>query len=340
MLPTRRTRAWIYAGCTAVLAAITWIDYFTGYELGLFVFYFVPVGLAAWYGSRAAGVAFALASAGCWYFADRLTLHPYSNALLIYWETFMRLVSYFTTALTLSNIRGHIRQREDLLHVVSHDLRAPLAALVGQAQILRRRAAGDAWTAARADAILRAASRMDAMVEDLVDAARFESGGLRLALEKVDLEAYLGELLARMGTSLEVERVRVVLPGSDPITVQVDPRRLERVLLNLLTNALRYAPEGIVWLEVERLDGRVAISVIDEGPGIDAEDARHLFTRYYRGRRAPSLDGVGLGLYGARLLVEAHGGRIAVKSTPGEGATFRVELPAASPAASGLDPPE
>jgi signal transduction histidine kinase len=335
MSSTGRTRAWLYVGCTALLGAITWIDYFSGYELGLFVFYFVPVGLAAWYGSRAAGIVFALASAGCWYAADRLALHPYSNALLIYWETFMRLVSYFTTALTLSNIRGHIRQREDLLHLVSHDLRAPLSALVGQARILRRHAEGDAWTADRADAILRAASRMDAMVEDLVDAARFESGGLRLTLEKVDLQAYLGELLGRMENSLEVERVRVTLPGSDRITVQVDPRRLERVLLNLLTNALKYSPEGIVRLEVERRDGWVALSVIDDGPGIDAEDALHLFTRYYRGRRAPSLDGVGLGLYGSRLLVEAHGGRIAVESAPGEGATFRVELPAVPPGAAG-----
>jgi signal transduction histidine kinase len=335
MVLAGRTRAWLYVGCVALLGAITWIDYVTGYELGLFIFYFVPVGLAAWYGSRAAGIAFALASAGCWFGADRLALHPYSNALLIYWETFMRLVSYFTTALTLSNIRGHIRQREDLLHVVSHDLRAPLAALVGQARILRRRAADDAWTIARADAILRAASRMDAMVEDLVDAARFESGGLRLVLEMVDLREYLGELLGRMGASLEVERVLVSLPGSDRITVQVDPRRLERVLLNLLSNALKYAPEGTVRLEVERLGGWVVISVIDDGPGIDASDVGNLFTRYYRGRRTPSPDGVGLGLSGARLLVEAHGGRISVESTPGAGATFRVELPAAAPAQAG-----
>jgi signal transduction histidine kinase len=176
---------------------------------------------------------------------------------------------------------------------------------------------------------------MDAMVEDLVDAARFESGGLRLVLEMVDLREYLGELLGRMGASLEVERVLVSLPGSDRITVRVDPRRLERVLLNLLSNALKYAPEGTVRLEVERLGGWVVISVIDDGPGIDASDVGNLFTRYYRGRRAPSPDGVGLGLYGARLLVEAHGGRISVESTPGAGATFRVELPAAAPAQAG-----
>jgi signal transduction histidine kinase len=335
MPTTRRTRAWLYVGCAVLLAGITWIDFLSGYELGLFVFYFVPVGLAAWFGSKAWGLAFALASGACWYLADRLALHPYSNALLIYWETFMRLVSYFTTALTLSSIRRQIRQREDILHVVSHDLRAPLAAVVGQAQILRRRAAQDAWTTARADAILRAASRMDAMVEDLVDAARFESGRLRLSLETVEVAPYLDELLGRMGASLDVERVRLCLPAGHRIVVRVDPRRLERVLVNLLSNALKYAPEGTVRLGAESRPGWVVLSVSDDGPGIDAADAGQLFSRYFRGRKAPSRDGVGLGLYGARLLVEAHGGRISVESAPGAGATFRVALPAITPDSGG-----
>ena len=329
MPPAGRTRAWLYVGVAGLLAVITWIDYLTGYELGLFVFYFIPVGLAAWYGSRAAGLALAVASAACWYVADRLNLHPYSNALFIYWETFMRLVAYVTTALTLSNIRARMRERESLLHLVSHDLRAPLGAVVGQAQILRRSAGADSWTVARADAILRAASRMDAMIEDLVDAARLESGRLRLELEEVELAAYLGELLARMGASLDVERVDLAMPASERIAVRADPRRLERVLLNLLSNALKYSPEGRVRLEVASRGGWVAISVVDGGPGIRPEDLPHLFQRFYRGRGAPSRDGLGLGLYGARLLVEAHGGRIEVESAPGAETRFRVELPAA-----------
>jgi signal transduction histidine kinase len=331
MSSTGRTRASIYLGCTALLAGITWIDYVTGYELGLFVFYFIPVGLAAWYGSRAAGLAFAVAAAVCWYVADRLALHPYSNAAFIYWETFMRLVSYFTTALTLSSIRRHVREREDLLHLVSHDLRAPLGAVVGQARILRKRDPADAWIAARSDAILRAASRMDAMVEDLLDSARSESGRLRLALERVSLEEFLDDMLARLGASLDVERVSVAVPRTERIVLLVDPPRLERVLVNLLSNALKFCPEGAVRLAAERRSGWVTISVTDEGPGIDPADAPNLFTRYHQGRRAASRDGIGLGLYGSRLLVEAHGGRISVENRPGHGSTFRVELPAEPP---------
>jgi signal transduction histidine kinase len=324
----RRNPAGLYAACAGLLAVITWVDYLTGYELGLFVFYFAPVGLAAWYGSRNAGMAFALASAACWYLADRLAQHPYSHALLIYWETFMRLVSYFTTALTLSAIRRHVQEREDLLHVVSHDLRSPLAAVVGQAQILRGRSEADSFAGARADAILRAASRMDGMIEDLLDGARLESGRLRLELETVDLRAYLGELLSRMGPSLEADRLDVSMPGSEPFTVRVDPRRLERALLNLLSNAFKYCPEGRVRLEVERREAWVVLSILDEGPGIRPQDLPRLFTRYYRGSSAPSQDGIGLGLYGTKVLVEAQGGRIGVESSPGAGTRFRVELPA------------
>jgi len=325
---TGRTRAALYLGAACLLLAITWIDYVTGYEVGLFVFYFIPIGLAAWYGSRAAGLGFAVASAVCWYLADRLSLHPYSNAFFIYWETSMRLVAYFTTALTLSSIRSRMREREDLLHIVSHDLRAPLGAVIGQAQLLRRHAKADPSSVASADAILRAASRMDAMIEDLLDAARFESVGLRLELEQIDLASYLGELLRRMGASLDVARVDVTMPESKGVMVRADPRRLERVLLNLLSNALKYSPEGRVQLEVARHDGWVAISVVDGGPGIPPEDLQHLFTPFYRGRKPPSQDGLGLGLYGARLLVEAHGGRITVESASC-GTKFRIELPRA-----------
>jgi hypothetical protein len=85
-LSTGGMHALLYAGVAMLLVAITWTDYVTGYEFGFFVFYFIPVALVAWYGSRTAGVAFAVLSGFCWYLADRLSLHPYSNAFLIYWR--------------------------------------------------------------------------------------------------------------------------------------------------------------------------------------------------------------------------------------------------------------
>ena len=330
MPSSRRTRATVYAASATLLALVTWLDYVTGYELGLFALFFVPVGLAAWWGSRRASLAFACAAATCWYASDLLSNHPYSHPLLAYWETFMRLVSYLITALALSKIREVVLRQEDLLRVVSHDLRAPLAAVSGQAQILRARAGGDPWVASRAEAILRAASRMDGMIGDLVDGARQASGHLRLELQPIELGGYLLELMGRMRGSLEVDRVELALAARPPLVVHADPARLDRVIVNLVSNALKYSPpESRVQVDAETRDGWVIISVADRGPGIVGEDMAHLFERYYRGRAAQEQSGVGLGLHSTRLLVEAHGGRIHVENSPEGGATFRVELPVA-----------
>jgi signal transduction histidine kinase len=324
-----RTRSALYAVAAALLAVVTWLDYITGYELGFFVFYFAPVALAAWYGTRRAGVALAVVAGVCWYLSDRLSLHPYSNAYLIYWETFMRLVSFLTTALTLSQIRSDLRQREELLDVVSHDLRAPLGALVGQAQLLEKRAAGDAFLSGRVAAILRSASRMDTMIEDLLDSARKESHQLRLQLEPVDVGVYLTELLERCATILDGGRVRLALEGGRSLVAQVDPGRLDRIMLNLLGNALKYSPpESQVEVTVAGSEGWVTVAVADRGPGIPPSDLAHVFDRFYRGQQTAAQGGLGIGLYSVRLLVEAHHGAVRVESDPVRGTTIRVALPA------------
>jgi K+-sensing histidine kinase KdpD len=98
-----------------ILALIGWLDYVTGYEFGFFIFYFIPVAIAAWYGGKMPGVVNAVMCAVCWYVSDRYTYHPYSKAYFIYWETFMRLVSFLTTALTLARIRDLVLNEERML---------------------------------------------------------------------------------------------------------------------------------------------------------------------------------------------------------------------------------
>lgn len=99
----------------AVLALMCFLDYITGYEFGFFIFYFIPVALASWYGGRKEGIAMAVTCGICWYISDRLTHHPYTRPYFIYWETFMRLVSFLTTSLTLSRIRDLVLNEERLL---------------------------------------------------------------------------------------------------------------------------------------------------------------------------------------------------------------------------------
>ena len=108
----RRT-AMLFSGF--VLLSLGWLDNITGYEFGFFIFYFIPVAIAAWYGGRKEGIATAVCAAICWYVSDRLTHHPYSRAYFIYWETFMRLISFLTTSLTLSRIRDLVLNEEKLL---------------------------------------------------------------------------------------------------------------------------------------------------------------------------------------------------------------------------------
>ena len=118
----------------ALLAVITWLDYVTGYELGFFIFYFLPVSAAAWLVGRRAGVVFALASGACWFLSDRMANHPYTIGWFIYWETAMRLGSYLTTALTLARIRADTVERQRL--------QARLDDALAEARRLREAAAG------------------------------------------------------------------------------------------------------------------------------------------------------------------------------------------------------
>lgn len=99
----------------AVLFLLGWLDYITGYEFGFFIFYFIPVAIAAWYCGPRDGITIAIASAVCWYLSDRFTHHPYSRAYFVYWEMFMRLLSFLTTAITLSKIRNLVLNEERMI---------------------------------------------------------------------------------------------------------------------------------------------------------------------------------------------------------------------------------
>jgi len=97
------------------LLLIGWLDYITGYEFGFFIFYFIPVAIAGWYCGSRDGIIIAIASAVCWYLSDLFTHHPYSRAIFIYWEMFMRLLSFLTTAVTLSKIRNLVLNEERMI---------------------------------------------------------------------------------------------------------------------------------------------------------------------------------------------------------------------------------
>ncbi len=233
---------------------------------------------------------------------------------------------------TIGELHQLQEQREDLLRMVSHDLRSPLTAILGQAQLVQRaleKTGQDGHLRRSADAIYTSGRRMNAMIQDLVDVARVEAGQLKLRLAPVDLRSFIVDLEDRLAGVLDTTRIRTKIPEDLP-GVSADPDRLERILTNLISNALKYSPPDTeVLVAAAKSDAEVAISVTDQGPGIAPKDRRHIFERFYRIARTRQAEGLGLGLYITRVLVEAHGGRIWVESEAGKGSTFSFTLPVA-----------
>ncbi|TAK35676.1 MAG: PAS domain S-box protein [Chloroflexota bacterium] len=238
----------------------------------------------------------------------------------------MGCVSVFTDVTALHQLQ---EQREDLIHTVSHDLRNPLAIIMGQAQVALRHAEREDVVRKCADGINTSARRMNVMIRDLVDVARLEGGQLRLETRPIDLISFVHDLLERGRTVMERGRIKVDISPDVP-PVLADPDRLERILVNLLSNALKYStPETDVTLTAERTNDEVTVSVVDHGVGIAPEDLTNIFDRYFRAQGTRRTEGLGLGLYITRMLVEAHGGRAWAESELGKGSTFYFTLPLA-----------
>jgi two-component system, NtrC family, sensor histidine kinase KinB len=219
---------------------------------------------------------------------------------------------------------GHQLDEIDLL---AHDFRNPLAAISLEATL-----AGERLEHADHDAMKRGLHRIQRnaeylarMVEDLLDLGAFDHGHLSMRQRPTELRGLLEQVIER--TSAAHEHGRLVLDAPQPITVTIDPVRIERVVANLVQNALKYAPgrATVVSLALARSCARV--SVADEGPGIDPSEQATIFERYRRGRSAGATDGSGLGLYVSRCIVEAHGGHIGVAAQHGQGSRFYFELP-------------
>lgn len=243
------------------------------------------------------------------------------------------LLGAAVTMTDVTRLRALQEQREDLLRSVSHDLRSPLTVILGQAQLLEQgleKAGVDGLQRKSASAIASEARRMNVMIQDLVDSARMEAGQLRLDRKAVDLRSFVSDLLQRASLVLDVKRVKADIPAGLP-PISADPNRLERILLNLLSNALKYSYPGTeVRITARVVDGAVAVAVSDRGPGIAPEDLPHLFERFYRARAARGTEGIGLGLFTVKALVEAHGGRVWAESELGRGSIFTFEMPISS----------
>jgi signal transduction histidine kinase len=215
--------------------------------------------------------------------------------------------------------------RRELVAWASHDLRAPLASMQAMLEALED---GLAEPGQYLPALQDQVRHLSALVDDLFELARIDAGVLTLELRHTRLDGLVDSTLRLLAPEAQLRHVALAAHVSPDAAVSVAPEKIERVLFNLLTNAVRHTPaDGAVAVHVDELADEVVVRVEDTGDGIEPESAERMFERFWRADRARGGNGAGLGLAIARGLVEAHGGRIWAENRPQGGARVSFTLP-------------
>ena len=237
-----------------------------------------------------------------------------------------------------------LKLRDEFISVAAHELRTPLTALQlkvqGVAHALRSagmqggQAAGDGFVMRLGDRLegaYRQVARLATLVERLLDVSRIVRGALSLEPEPADMVALAGQVLDDFREPAQQAGCELRFQAPAQLTGTWDRARMEQVMVNLVSNALKYGGGKPVTVQLEAIDGGAKLTVADQGIGIDPQDRERIFARFERAASPRHYGGLGLGLYVTRSIIEAHGGSVQVFSTPGAGSTFVVEVPREPP---------
>lgn len=332
----------------AFIGVVAVLDYLTGPSLSLSLLYLMPIGLVTWNLGRRWGAVAVIVSTLMGIAADVVTdpaLGPANPAP--YWNALIRFTVFLAFVMLLDTLRAIIdaqwaqveleaevstglRQLNDvkntLLHAVSHDLKNPLSGILGAMQTIRRDRElrlSDVERNSLYDVIEQSGTKMNRLIDDLLDLDRIDRGKLQPRRQPTDV----GELARRLvseSTSLGGHPVRV---ASEPLLVDVDAAKIERVIDNLLINASRHTPAGtLIQVRVDPRDAGIVLVVEDQGPGIPDELKDVLFEPFRQGEGS-SGRGVGIGLSLVQRFAELHGGTAHVEDHEGGGARFVITLP-------------
>ncbi|MCE9670996.1 CHASE domain-containing protein [Myxococcus stipitatus] len=243
-----------------------------------------------------------------------------------------------------SEARAAVRIRDEFLSVAAHELRTPLTSLKLQLQLLfrqlRQETRLDAGRLERSmETCERQTTRLSQLIDSLLDVSRLTSGRLELQLEELDLGDVVRELALRFETEAQAASIQLTVDAPGGILGRWDRLRLEQVITNLVSNALKYGNGAPVEVRVRGGEREARLEVEDHGIGVSPEDSRRIFDRFERAVSSRHYGGLGLGLFITRQLVEALGGRIMLESRPGQGSVFTVTLPLSGPVDAAPTPP-
>ncbi len=227
------------------------------------------------------------------------------------------------------------RQKDDFISIASHELKTPLTALKGSLQIIERnKGAFDAKLGALIEQAGKSMAKVSALVDDLLNASRLGEGQLHLRKTRFNLTKAIDECCLHITVT---GAFNIITEGIRDIEVEADSERIQRVIVNFVNNAMKYASKSKdIIIRVEQTSGQVKVLVTDRGPGIVPEKLPHLFDRYYRAdNNGGQYSGLGLGLYISAEIIKRHGGQIGVESEGGRGSTFWFTLPMLTTQADG-----
>lgn len=328
------------------MATVAVLDFLTGPRLSLSLFYLMPIGLVAWNLGRRAGVGAAAVATAAGLVAD--LFGPGSEQDVVpYWNSLVRFAFFVVVVQLLVTLKESVdtqtkradkehrvssglRELNDvkdtLLHAVSHDLKGPLAGIIGAMSTIRRgqelQLTSDEMESLY-QMIEQSGRKMNRLVDDMLDLERLDRGQVQPEREPTDISEMVRRI-AREAPGMDTHPVRI---ETDPLLAHIDPAKVERIVENLLVNAARHTPGGTpVHVTVrERPDG-IVLTIEDEGPGVPEELKSTLFDPFRQGPTAAGR-GVGIGLSLVRRFAELHGGTADIEDREGGGARFVIVLP-------------
>jgi signal transduction histidine kinase len=237
-------------------------------------------------------------------------------------------------SLLYENLLEAVKARDQFISIASHELKTPLTSLSLQNQmreLFLNKNNSEPFSKQDYLKMLSAdyyqLQRINRLIDDMLDISRIRGGHLHLDKEYFGLRFFVNDVVQRFYPQVEACGGQVLIDQGQEINVKVDAFRIEQVLINLLTNAVKYSPGSPIKIEFQTLSSSVRVLIHDEGPGIPLEDQDRIFLRFERSVANHVVSGLGLGLYISREIMQQHNGTLSVKSEPGHGSTFILEFP-------------